>query len=62
MEMRLFVIQKRWMRSEHLGKGGNLHSSTESSFYFPPANFLRLHITTVLELTFEEKKTVIYNT
>lgn len=56
MEIRLFVIQKRWMRSEHLGKGGHLHSSTESSFYFHPANFLRLHITTVLELTFKGKK------
>lgn len=56
MEMRLFVIQKRWMRSEHLGKGGHLHSSTESSFYFTPANFLRLHTTTVFELTFKGKK------
>lgn len=37
-------------------QGGHLHSSTESSFYFPSANFLRLHITTVLELTFKGKK------
>lgn len=36
-------------------QGGHLHS-TESSFYFPPANFLRLHTTTVLELTFKGKK------
>lgn len=60
------IIQKKVDRSEHLGKGGNLHSPPNPPFNFPCRLFASIRINnTVLELCFKGKnknKTVIHNT